>query len=124
MLAREKENKGMEGGVPTKKRKGERRRRAEERVKEAETVDAANRRLQTEDSMTREGVEDATAQVNTADTNTSANASANTSKNANRFMALENLLNKQDNSPATWADDEMEGQEETMRPSISNIPSL
>ncbi|KAG6899367.1 hypothetical protein C0993_010897 [Termitomyces sp. T159_Od127] len=95
MIGREKDTGEAEGGITMRKKKGSRK-KAEEQEKTGE-------------SGTEKGKESANKnnRMNGKTTNTTRNMTTNW------FMALENLLNEQDNGPTSWADEDMEGQEQT-----------
>ena len=100
MLAREKEDGGSVGGVATGRRKGGKT-RVEELGKRAETNKEGQKTSNVQDK--------------------NGNTKASTTKKANRFMSLKNLLNEEDAGPAAWADNEMEGQEETAGPTSGDV---
>ncbi|KAG6898485.1 hypothetical protein C0993_006545, partial [Termitomyces sp. T159_Od127] len=109
MLAREKEEGGIEGGKTV-------RRKAGGKKKPTTTTTTTTTRI-TEEARTG-AAEDAQRYRETATTN------EETNKNTNRFMALENLLNEYEEAPGRWADEEMEGQEETEKTPNGNVPPL
>lgn len=117
MLARERENGGAAGRAVTRRRKGGKMRVEEPSAKAGTYVGNNKGEQQTGNQTAETGAKPTDAQ------DKGEKAKAGPAKNANRFMSLENLLNEEGEGLASWADDEMEGQEETDRPTNGNVPS-
>ncbi|KAG6875816.1 hypothetical protein C0992_002190 [Termitomyces sp. T32_za158] len=118
MIAREKERGEAEGGVMVRKRKGTKKMLGGQGA-EREGGNDKNKQ-QPDTTQTRKN----TTQVGRADTakEASSEAMTMTNRNTNKFMALENLLNQQDNE--RWEESAMEGQEHTGNETHGNVTSL
>ncbi|KAG6887077.1 hypothetical protein C0992_000907 [Termitomyces sp. T32_za158] len=109
MIVREKEGGAIEGGATVRKRKG---RRGREGRQEMEGDGKRKEVRQQNDETTRGGTP--TTGMAAGARSASQSGNTGTERGANRFMALENLLNEE--GRIDWAEEEaMEGQETTER---------